>query len=93
MFIMKKEILDGYSEWLFDLLFTLEKKADLSKYDAFHARLFGRISERLLDVYLNTNGLHYYEVKQIYIGKVNWPKKITSFLMAKFFGRKYDQSF
>ena len=50
MFIMKKEILDDYCNWLFDILFELEKRIDVSKYDQFHARFFGRVSELLLDI-------------------------------------------
>ena len=33
------------------------------------------------------------EVRCIYTEKVNWGKKITSFLKAKFFGKKYEGSF
>ena len=93
MFIMKKDILDGYCRWLFDILFELEKRVDTTKYDVFHARFFGRVSELLLDVYINTNGLDYKEVKVIDMQKVNWFKKGTSFLKAKFLGKKYDKSF
>ena len=93
MFIMKKEILNGYCEWLFDILFELEKRIDASQYDSFHARFYGRVSELLLDVYLNTNNLKYTEVKCMDMENINWFKKGTSFLKAKFFGKKYDKSF
>ena len=91
MFIMKKDILNDYCTWLFDILFELEKKIDVSKYDTFHARFYGRISELLLDVYLNTN--NYKEVKVKKKKKINWWKKGTSFLKAKFLGKKYEGSF
>lgn len=93
MFIMKKEILDEYCTWLFDILFELEKRIDVTKYDAFHARFFGRISERLLDIWINKNGLKYKEVKVMNMQNVNWVKKGTSFLKAKFTGEKYQKSF
>lgn len=93
MFIMKKDIFDSYCQWLFDILFELEKRVDVSKYDSFHARLFGRISERLLDVWLKTNNLSYKEVKVIDMQNINWAKKIFTFLVAKFTGKKYKQSF
>ena len=93
MFIMKKEILDKYCEWLFSILFELEKRINPSQYDSFHARYLGRISERLLDVWINTNNLTYKEVSVIDIEKVNWIKKGTSFLKAKFFKKKYGKSF
>ena len=49
MFVMKKSILNDYCTWLFDILFELEKRVDITKYDAFHARFFGGVSELLLD--------------------------------------------
>lgn len=93
MFIMKKDILNDYCNWLFDILFELEKRTDASKYDAFHARFYGRISERLLDVYLLTNNLSYKEVNLMEMQNINWFKKGFSFLKAKFTGKKYGKSF
>ena len=93
MFIMKTEILDEYCNWLFDILFELEKRTDASRYDGFHARFYGRISELLLDVWINKNQIKYEEVKVMDMQKINWLKKGTSFLMAKFTGRKYGKSF
>ena len=93
MFIMKKDILNDYCEWLFDILEELEKRVDVKKYDTFHSRFYGRISELLLDVYINTNNISYKEVKVIDIENINWLKKGTSFLKAKLFGKKYEGSF
>jgi len=93
MFIMKKKVFDDYCKWLFDILFELEKRTDIEQYDTFHARFFGRVSELLLDVWINTNNLKYEEVKVIDIEKVNWLKKGTSFLKAKVTGKKYEKSF
>lgn len=93
MFIMKKEYLDSYCTWLFEILLELEKRVDISKYDTFHRRFFGRISELLLDVWINTNHLTYKEVKVIDMQNINWLKKGSSFLKAKFMKRKYEKSF
>ena len=93
MFIMKKDILNDYCTWLFDILFELEKRVDKEKYDTFHSRFFGRVSELLLDVWINTNDIKYKEIKVINIEKVNWLKKGTAFLMAKFTGKRYKESF
>lgn len=93
MFIMKKDKLDEYCKWLFDILFELEKRVDNSKYDSFHSRFYGRVSELLFDVWLNTNGYDYKEVKVISMEKVNWWIKGTSFLKAKFKKEKYGKSF
>lgn len=93
MFIMKKEILNEYCTWLFDILFELEKRTDASRYDSFHARFYGRISELLLDVWINKNQIKYEEVRVMDMQKINWWKKGTSFLRAKFTGKKYEKSF
>lgn len=93
MFVMKKSIFDDYCDWLFDILFELENRYKDVEYDAFHARFYGRISERLLDVWLNKNGHKYKELPFIYTEPINKVKKITSFLNAKFCNKKYDGSF
>lgn len=93
MMIMKKSILDEYCSWLFDVLFEVEEKLDVSSYSDFEARVFGRISEVLLDVFIETKGYTYKEVPFIYMEPVKWNKKIKGFLTAKFFGKKYNESF
>lgn len=57
MFISKKEILDGYCEWLFDILFQLEKFVDLNKYDDYNKRMFGFLAERLINIWVHHNHL------------------------------------
>lgn len=93
MFIMKKEILNDYCNWLFDILFELEKRIDANQYDAFHARFFGRVSELLLDVWINKNNISYKEVEVMDMQNVNWLKKGFAFLRAKFTRKKYGKSF
>lgn len=94
MFVMSEEKFDEYCAWLFPILFELTKRIDPQKYnDAFQARYPGRVSERLLDVWINTNGYEYVELPVISPEPVNWFKKITGFLAAKFGIKKYDESF
>lgn len=97
MFIMQRDQLNAYCTWLFDILFELEHRATkqgiATVYDPFHARFYGRISELLLDVYLHTNSLPYRELRVISPQPVNWPKKASAFLAAKFLRRKYASSF
>ena len=93
MFIMKRECLNEYCNWMFKILFELEKRIDPNQYDSFHARYLGRISELLLDVWINTNNLKYKEVKVIDMQNVNWFKKGYAFLLAKFTKMKYEKSF
>lgn len=90
MFIMKKDIFDSYCQWLFDILFEIERQVDLSGYSQYDRRVFGFVSERLLDVYLEANGISYREVPVMFMEKQNWLKKGGAFLKRKFLGRKGD---
>lgn len=93
MCVMKREILEEYCDWLFDILFELEKRVDVLQYSDFHKRFYGRVSELLLDVYINTRGLKFAEVPVVDMQKINWFKKGGSFLRAKFTGKRYEASF
>ncbi|CAK7193269.1 hypothetical protein COMNV_01483 [Commensalibacter sp. Nvir] len=53
IFIMKREVFEHYSQWLFNILFELEKDLDLSERNAQEYRVFGYLSEWLLGIYLN----------------------------------------
>lgn len=93
MLIMKKRILDEYCQWLFEVLEKLEDCIDISEYDAFQARLFGRVSEILLNVWIEKNKLEYKEIGYIHLGKINWLKKVISFFNAKYRNKKFEGSF
>ena len=84
MMIMKKERFDDYCSWLFDILFDVEQQIDLSRYDAYNQRLFGFISERLLDVYLEANRLPFKDIPVLFMEKEHWIKKGFAFLKRKF---------
>lgn len=101
IFIFKKPLFEEYCEFLFNTLFALEAsltEQELTKYDGFHARFFGRISELLLDVFLYTKfpdldkRPDVLELKVLELEPVNWIEKISNFLLAKFFGKKYKKS-
>lgn len=55
MFIAKKSVVDGYCEWLFDILGELEKRIDMSYRDDYQKRVFGFLAERLFNVFLYHN--------------------------------------
>lgn len=54
MMICSKEKFDAYQTWLFSILFELESKIDIPK-DQYQARVFGFISERLINLYVYHN--------------------------------------
>ena len=87
MFVMRKDYFDEYCEWLFSILFELEKRIDISNYTIMEARVFGFISELLLDVWLETKQIKYKEVNVSFMEKQNWLKKGTLFLKRKIIGK------
>lgn len=84
IFLMKKEIFDDYCNWLFTILFELEKILDITSYDSYNQRIFGFVSELLLDVYLLKNNLSYQELPVLFMENEHWIRKILSFLKRKF---------
>lgn len=84
MFIMKKSLFNEYCTWLFDILGKVEEQVDTSNYDNYESRIYGFISELLLDVWLDTLDIRYKEVDFVYMEKQNWLVKGFSFLRRKF---------
>ncbi|MDR0627724.1 MAG: DUF4422 domain-containing protein [Bifidobacteriaceae bacterium] len=84
MFIMKWELFDAYCAWLFDVLFRVEQELDMSSYSSFEARVLGRLSELLLDVWIERNGIVYKEVPVAFMEPQNWLRKGGSFVLRRF---------
>lgn len=62
MLLTNKKLFDQYCEWLFSILFELEKRIEISE-DPYQARVFGFISERLMGVFVKKNNLKVKEIK------------------------------
>ena len=84
MFIMRRKELDAYCSWLFDVLAELEEKLDISEYSSNDQRVFGFVAERLLDVWIETEGVPYCECPVIHLESQHWLKKGSAFLKRKF---------
>ena len=84
MLIMKRPLLDRYCAWLFDVLFELEKRLDISTYSPYDRRVFGFVGERLLDVWIRANNIPYAELPVLHTESQHWPTKIVRFLKRKF---------
>ncbi len=64
MLIANRDLLDAYCEWLFDVLFELEKRTDLTGYDKRESRIFGFLGERLLNIWVRHRKL---KVKYVHV--------------------------
>ena len=85
MFVMRRPLFDTWCEWLFDVLFELERRLDISSYSPYDARVFGFVGERLLDVWLAGAGVTAVaELPVLHLEGQNWPLKILRFLRRKF---------
>ncbi|MFD1316963.1 DUF4422 domain-containing protein [Loigolactobacillus zhaoyuanensis] len=91
MFIMKQQPFNEYCTWLFDILAKLENQIDITDYDTYEARVYGFISERLLDVWLECHPEYRAtEVPFVFMEKQNWFKKGFTFLRRKMVPERFN---
>lgn len=57
MLVANKQVFDVYAEWLFSILFEVEKQiqADVLQRDAYQQRVYGFLAERLMGVFIATH--------------------------------------
>ena len=84
MFVMRRDYFEAYCQWMFSILDKLEQRTDISSYNAVEARIYGYISEMLLDVWLEKNALKYREQNVSFLEPQNWLKKGGRFIIRKF---------
>lgn len=65
MMVTTQERMNAYAQWLFTILFEVEKHLDMTGYDDYNRRVYGFISERLLKVWICKNQ---YKVFECYVG-------------------------
>lgn len=93
IFLMSREKGDAFCSFLFPIAIEICKRADLDDTEPFLRRMPGRLAEFLLDIWIEKNGISVLKVPVVDTQPVNWFKKGSAFLKAKFFSRKYDASF
>lgn len=92
MFIMKRDAFESYCTFIFSVLGKLEKKVNLTEYSVQEKRVFGYISELLMDVWLETNAFSYVELNWRQLGgKKNIKKAI--YLIKRKIGVKTQTHF
>lgn len=75
MFLMKRDKFNEYCEWMFDILFELESRTSVVNYSQYEQRVYGFVSELLLDVWLDKNSYDYVEVNFVHMESQHWIKK------------------
>ena len=87
MFIMKKHPLDEYLTWMFDVLHKVEARIDISSYSTYEQRVYGFLSELLLDVWLIKHPQYKtHDVKYVFMEHTNWLVKGGNFIKRKIVG-------
>lgn len=84
MFVMRRDLYDKFCEWMFPILEEVEKRVDISDYSPYEARVYGFISELMLDIWIEANHISYAEQNVSFMEKQNWIKKGGKFLWRKF---------
>lgn len=93
MFAARADLFDEWCAWLFPVLSELTERIDSTGMTPFEARWPGRVTERLLDPWLELNGIEPVELPVVTPEPVDWVAKGRGFLAAKFLGKKYGKSF
>ena len=65
MFVMKKKIFEEYCEFIFPILFELEKQVDFTGYDNYQKRQLAFLSERMTSLFLYVKRQQGYKFKTV----------------------------
>lgn len=87
MLVAHRDVLDQWCDFLFTVLEELEERIDTSGYSDNDKRVFGFVSERLLDPWVETNDIAYTELPVANLESQHWPKKAVNFVARKVGGR------
>lgn len=65
MFVARKEIVNAYCNWLFDIILEACKTIYLDSYDSYSCRIIGFIAERLLTLWIKHNHIRIKEMNLV----------------------------
>lgn len=88
MIITYQNIMNEYNKWLFDILFLLDQKISLKNYTDYNKRMWGFLSERLINVWLHHQQIRIIEYPVMFVGK----KKIVKPFIRKLVGRYWKKT-
>ncbi|MCI8495304.1 MAG: DUF4422 domain-containing protein [Lachnospiraceae bacterium] len=61
LMVTSRKLFQEYASWLFDILFEVEKRINVESYDLYNQRVFGFLSEQMVKIWAEKNGLKLYE--------------------------------
>ncbi len=61
LMVTSRKLFQEYAHWLFDILFEVEKRINVESYDLYNQRVFGFLSEQMVKIWVEKNGLKVYE--------------------------------
>lgn len=88
MQIMKQADFQAFTDFLFGVLEKVEPNIPYKEYEGQESRVFGFLSEYLLDTWVLTNDKTYREYPLVTTEKTNWLDKGSAFLLRKFSNKK-----
>ena len=68
---------------MFGLLGIVERQVDISSWSKSERRLFGYLSELMLDAFVRANGLRAAELPVLFLERQNLPKRYASSALRK----------
>lgn len=77
MFIAHREVVNAYCEWLFPLLFEVEKRVQMSP-NKYQQRVFGFMAERLMTLYFTHHNFNIKYLPVLYVKEDVFPFKTPS---------------
>lgn len=77
MFVARKDIINEYCDWLFKVLFEVEKRVKISPYP-YEKRVFGFMGERLMHLYFNHNNFKIKYLPVLYVKDESFKYKTPS---------------
>ncbi|KVN81195.1 hypothetical protein WK05_18030 [Burkholderia ubonensis] len=80
IFVLRRDLFNQYCEWLFDILFEMEKRLDMTNYSTAARRVFGYMSERLFNVfvkkYITNDPSAFVEAERVFVRDAKAPAHI-----------------
>ncbi|CAG7598766.1 DUF4422 domain-containing protein [Candidatus Vallotia tarda] len=70
IFVLYRDLFKQYCQWVFSILFEVERRLDLTNYSLAAQRVFGYMSERLFNVFARkhlANSATYIELERVFI--------------------------